>query len=75
MRPFLHTVTRLLQEAMRRNGPSVAESLFTRAFRRVRGVALTDGPQCFRARAAASLIRQLWRFFQPPISVNAGQLC
>ena len=29
MRSSLHTVTRLLQEGMRRNGPSVAESPFT----------------------------------------------
>src|SRR5436309_1610960 len=29
MRSSRHTVTRLLQEGMRRNGPSVAESLFT----------------------------------------------
>jgi hypothetical protein len=33
MRSFLHTVTRLLQEAMQVNGPSVAESPFTQAIR------------------------------------------
>jgi hypothetical protein len=38
MRASLHTVTTLLQEGRWRNGPSVAESLFTRAFRGMRYV-------------------------------------